>query len=238
MSDTLTRPNPRRAADGLIATFERQILDGTLKDGDMLPPEREIVQAYGVSRTVVREAVLALANKGLVEARPRFRPVVRKPDYDAAFDALEAVANRLLSVPGSVKNLFDLRIMLEAALVREAALHADKSHIEALKTALDANGAAIEDSELFYETDIAFHRVFFDVPGNPLLPSINRAYTNWLSRQWTKMPRLPERNRMNHEKHTAIFEAILLRDPDKAEAALRSHLADAWEQIRETFGDI
>ncbi|MDJ0968568.1 MAG: GntR family transcriptional regulator, partial [Kiloniellales bacterium] len=53
-----------RAADGLIQIFEKQILDGTLRDGQPLPPEREIVQTYGVSRTVVREAVLALSNKG------------------------------------------------------------------------------------------------------------------------------------------------------------------------------
>ena len=238
MTEPLPKESPQRAADDLIAMFERQIFDGELREGDPLPPEREIVQAFGVSRTVVREAVLALANKGLVEARPRFRPVVRKPDFDAAFEAMGAVANRLLAVPGSVKSLFDLRIMMEASLVREAAMNADKSHIAALREALDANERAINDSAIFYQTDIAFHRVFFDVPDNPLLPSINRAYTDWLSRQWTKMPRLPDRNRINYNSHKAIFDAILLRDPDAAEAALRMHLDDAWGQVRQTFGDI
>ena len=227
-----------RAASALIAEFERQILDGTLGNGEPLPPEREIVQAYGVSRTVVREAVLALSNKGLIDARPRFRPVVRAPDYDAAVTAVGSVVTRLLSAKGGVKNLFDIRIMMEAALVREAAAAASREHIARLKTALEANRAAIDDSETFYETDVAFHRVFYEVPDNPVLPSLHRAYTDWLSPQWSRMPRLPDRNRRNYEAHKAIFEAILLRDPDAAEAALRRHLDAAWAQVRETFGEI
>lgn len=238
----MNKPDPQptrdRAASGLIATFERQIMDGTLKDGEPLPPEREIVATYGVSRTVVREAVLALANKGLVEARPRFRPVVRKPDYDAAVAAVQSVVARLLNARGGVKNLFDLRIMMEAALVREAATSAGKEQIAELKAALEANRAAIEDSDTFYATDVAFHRVFYEIPDNPVLPSIHRAYTEWLSPQWVQMPRLPERNARNYEAHKAIFEAILLRDPDAAEAALRSHLAAAWAQVRATFGEL
>ncbi|NNE81706.1 MAG: FCD domain-containing protein [Silicimonas sp.] len=224
-----------RAADSLIATFERQIADGVLKDGEALPPEREIVQTYGVSRTVVREAVLALSNKGLVEARPRFRPVVRKPGYDAALQAAGSVVNRLLNEPSGVRNLFDLRIMMEAALVREAALFADKNQISRLQQALADNERAINDSAAFFATDVAFHSVFYEVPANPVLPSIHKAYVNWLSKHWMKMPRFPDRNRLNYEAHAAIFDAILLRDPDLAEKALRDHLDDAWQQVRETF---
>lgn len=234
----VTKTNPRdesRAADILFETFERLILDGTFTDGEVLPPEREIVQEYGVSRTVVREAVLALSNRGLVEARPRFRPVVRRPTYDAALQAVQSVVRRLLVDQQGVKNLFDIRIMMEAALVREAALHANRDQIARLKEALSENEAAIEDSARFYETDIVFHHVLYEIPENPVLPSIHRAYTGWLAPQWEKMPRLPERNRKNFDSHSLIFEAILLRDPDAAEGALRSHLRAAWLQVHETF---
>lgn len=228
----------KRAADALIRTFEQQIFDGTLKDGDPLPPEREIVQAYGVSRTVVREAVVALSNKGLVEAKPRFRPVVRKPGYDTAIETVGAVVESLIRQSGGVRNLFDLRIMMEAALVREAALKANREQISRMKEALAANKAAIDDSERFYETDVAFHGVLYEIPDNPVLPSIHRAYTGWLSHHWRQMPRLPERNQVNYESHLRIFEAILHRDPDAAEAALRKHMDDAWQQVRATFGEI
>jgi len=68
-----------RAADELFLEFERMIISGELVNGETLPPEREIVEAFGVSRTVVREAILALSNKGLVETKQRFRQVLPKP---------------------------------------------------------------------------------------------------------------------------------------------------------------
>lgn len=227
-----------RAADDLFRTFEDLINTGALTDGQPLPPEREIVQTYGVSRTVVREAVLALSNKGLVEARPRFRPIVRKPTFDTAFETVENVVGHLLKQPHGVKNLFDTRIMIEAGLVREAALEADKTDIAALKEALARNGEATEDSELFYRTDMAFHAALYEVPRNPVLPAIHKAYTSWLAPHWSQMPRKPTRNRENHTAHTAIFDAILQRDPDAAESALKAHLQEAWIQVRASFSDL
>lgn len=224
-----------RAADELFEVFVEMIYSGKLKEGEPLPTEREIVESYGVSRTVVREAVQALANRGLVEARPRFRPVVRKPNYDAALETLESVVKRLLVGLDGVQNLFETRILVEAMLVRQAAQEARKEDLAAMKEALEQNKAAIENSEQFYKTDIAFHAVLYAIPRNPLLPSIQKAYMTWLSPHWSKMPRLPERNQLNYESHRAIYEAILMRDPDEAERALRSHMRDAWAQVCRTF---
>ncbi|MFY0597842.1 MAG: FCD domain-containing protein [Cognatishimia sp.] len=227
-----------RAADLVVQRLAQKIQTGELPDGQPLPPERNLMEEFGISRTVVREAVVALSNKGLIEARPRHRPVVRKPGFDAAFDALESIVTHLLHEPGGVRNLFDTRIIIEAALVREAAKNATKEDIVALKEALAANEAAIHDSDAFYETDIGFHKVLYSIPRNPVLPAINKAYTNWLGPQWSQMPRLPDRNRANYESHREIYDAILMRDPDAAEAALRTHLKNAWEQVRKTFGEL
>jgi len=226
-----------RAADALFRVFAEMIETGVLREGDPLPPEREIVETYGVSRTVAREAILALSNKGLVEARPRYRPVVRRPSYETALEIVENVVGPLLSTPEGVRNLFEIRKMVEASLVRQAATAATKDDIAALKQALEANAAAVDDSALFYRTDMDFHRVLYEIPGNPVLPAIHQAYTTWLGPHWSQMPRLPARNRENAEAHRAIFEAILMRDPDEAEAALRTHLADAWDQVRKTFSE-
>lgn len=234
MSETLFQSHKKqdqRAADELFMEFEKMIHDGSLADGEPLPPEREIVERFGVSRTVVREAILALSNKGLIEAKPRFRPVVKKPSYDTALDTVGNVVTRLLDDPQGVKNLFDTRVMLEVYLARQAAVDATRDDIRALRQALEENEAAIDDMDRFFQTDISFHRVMYQMSGNPLLPSIHKAYITWLKPNWIKMPRLPARNRLNFESHTAIYEAITLRDPDLAEAAVRKHLADAWDQI-------
>ena len=227
--------NPTRAADALFHRFSEMINTGELRDGEPLPPEREIVQTYGVSRTVVREALLALSNKGLVEAKPRFRPVVRKPNYDTAMATIGSVVGRLLREPGGVYNLFETRIMIEVSLARQAATDATPEHFEQLREALAANGAAIEDSAAFYATDIAFHNVLYLIPGNPVLPAIQRAYADWLEPQWSRMPREDQRNRDNFIAHGAIVDAIEARDPDAAEQAVRRHLDAAWQQVHMTF---
>lgn len=227
-----------RAADLVVRTIEDRIRSGVLLDGQALPSERAMMEEFGISRTVVREAVRTISQHGLVEARPRFRPVVRMPGFDTVVDALSSIATHLLDQPGGIKNLFDTRTMIEAALVRDAALQASKDDIARLKHALEQNAAAIDDSELFYKTDMDFHGVLYDIPKNPVLPAIHRAYVTWLSPQWSRMPRLPDRNRENYRAHKAIFDAILMRDPDAAEACLRAHLADAWSQVKATFGDI
>jgi len=227
-----------RAADELVAQFEKQILYGALKAGSPLPPEREIVQAHSVSRTVVREAVRMLASKGLIRAQPGFRPIVAEPGYDAAVEVLGSIVTQLLGQPKGVRNLFDVRIRMEASLVRDAAKFATTADIAQLEKELEENRQAIDDSLLFYQTDIAFHGVLYEIPGNPALPSIHRAYTEWLSKQWRVMPRSPERNQTNYEAHKAIFDAILRRDPDKAEDAIRDHLEFAWRQVSSTFQDL
>lgn len=227
-----------RAADHVVRALELRIRDGSLAEGEALPPEHKLMDEFGISRTVVREAVRLLSTRGLVEAKPRYRPIVRKAGFEAALDAAGAVVSNLLQQSGGVRNLFDTRIMVEAMLAREAALHARKSDISELKSALAANAAAVDDSDAFYLTDMLFHEVLYRIPGNPVLPAIHRAYSNWLAPQWSRMPRLPDRNRANLAAHTAILEGILMRDADAAEAALRAHLNDAWEQVSATFGDL
>lgn len=227
-----------RAADDVVAALEARIYSGDLAMGHPLPPERELVQAFGISRTVAREAVKILAGKGLVETRPRFRPVVAQPSADRAFGVMDSVVRHLLNRPGGIKDLYDTRIFVERGLVRQAALDANRDDIANLRSALADNQAAIDQSERFYATDAAFHAVLYGIPRNDIFPAVHRSFSTWLSDHWTKMPSLPERNFRNFQAHTAIFEAILNRDPDLAERHLLAHLNDAWAQVSETFGAI
>jgi DNA-binding FadR family transcriptional regulator len=224
-----------RAADAMVAGIEAQIVSGVLAEGSMLPAERELMAAYGVSRGVVREAIARLAARGLLDTRPRYRPVVRRPGAEAAFSALEGVVGHLLGDQADVKNLYDMRVFTEAALARAAALQARREDIAALREALSENERAIADSDAFYATDVAFHAALYRVPRNPILPALHKAFTGWLAPHWERMPRSPERNRINYLSHREIFNAIVERDADGAERALQSHLSAAWEYVRGTF---
>ncbi|WP_299665758.1 FCD domain-containing protein [uncultured Ruegeria sp.] len=227
-----------RAADQVVREIENRVHSGHLADGEPLPPERNLMEEFGISRTVVREAVRVLSSRGLIEARPRHRPVVRKPSFDTAVDAISGIVTHLLTEPGGVKNLFDSRVMIEVSLARQAAILASKDDMANLRAALDANGSAVDDSQLFYATDMAFHRVLYEIPQNPVLPAIQKAFVAWLEPQWSQMPRLPDRNRENYHAHSFILEGIMMRDPDAAEAAMSAHLKDAWNQVSSTFEDL
>ncbi len=224
-----------RAADAVVAELERLIASGALPDRTPLPAERELMEQFGTSRTVVREAISKLSSLGLIETKPRFRPIVRKPDYVTVLDACGNVVRHLLADRSGIKNLYDSRVFMERGLVRGAALSAGKEDIAELRGALEKNRAAIPDSLEFYKTDTAFHGVLYRIPKNPIFPAIHEGYTSWLAPQWERMLRSPERNEANYLAHKAIFDGILDRDPDAAEEALLSHLRAAWEFVRVTF---
>lgn len=226
-----------RAANLVGSVLAQRIYSGQLKSGSVLPAERELSEEFCVSRTVAREAVKILDGKGLINVRPRHRPVVLQPNFDMVGSVLGNLVHYLIEQPKGVENLFGLRVFVEASLVRTAAAQAQKEDIANLRTALNNNYACIKDSVKFYETDVAFHAVLYEVPRNPIFPALHRSFVQWLAGHWQQMPRLPQRNRRNYLAHQAILDAILNRDPDEAEAALRAHLADAWAQVHQTFGE-
>lgn len=227
-----TRERAGRVADRLAA----MILGGDLAGGERLPPERELMRRFGVSRTAVREAITGLAGRGLLLTRPGHRPIVRPPSYETAIEAVGSLVGHLMREGQGAWALFESRIFVEAALARHAAAHARKEDIAELQEALRRNRDAIGDSAAFYETDVAFHGVLYKIPRNPIYPAVHKAYVAWLMRHWARMERAAELDRLNHAGHAAIFEAILARDPDEAEAALKRHLRFAWELVRETLG--
>lgn len=221
-----------RLADAVSAELARMIAAGTLSSGARLPTERELMRRFGVSRSAVREAIQGLAARGLLVTRPGHRPVVRGRNYETAVDTLGRLVAHLVEDEGGVRNLFETRIFVEAGLTRHAALQARREDIEALEAALEANRAAIGDPERFYATDAAFHALLYRVPRNPIFPEVHRAYVEWLQDHWKRLPRAAEFDRVNHAAHAEILAAIISRDPDAAEAALRRHLATAWEFLR------
>ncbi len=224
-----------RRSDFVADELMRMIQAGRFQEGERLPAERDLMQRYGVSRAAVREAIVSLANRGLVVTRLGHRPVVRKPDYEIAIDRVGNLVGHLVVDRKGVWNLFETRIFIEAALARWAANHARRDDIEELKAALAANREAIGDAQRFDETDAAFHAVLYRIPGNPIYPAIHKAYVEWLVQHWRSMKRGADIDQMNYAGHEAILDAITARDPDAAEEALRRHLVAAWEFVRSTF---
>ncbi len=190
---------------------------------------------YNASRTVVREALTTLSSRGLILTRPRHRPRVRYVDADALLGTSESVIQLLLSRPDGPQNVYQTRVLVERGLVRQATLSASHEDLDLLRAALEANNQAIGDQDVFHKTDTAFHGVLYAITGNPVFTTLHRGLTQWLAPQWALMPSSLEHDQANYLAHEAIFNAILERNPDKAEAALVDHLDTAWRLVSRTF---
>lgn len=233
----MAQPDNRRAADTIVDDIEARITRGDMSDGSHLPSERQLMAHYNASRTVVREAITTLSSRGLILSRPRHRPRVRYADADALLGTSASVIQQLINQPGGAQNVFQTRVLVERGLVRQATLSASHEDLDLLRTALDANRKAIGDRAAFYNTDTAFHGALYAITGNPVFTTLHRGLTEWLAPQWAKMPSSPEHDQANYLAHEAIFNAILERNPDRAEAALVTHLDTAWRLVSETFRD-
>lgn len=128
-----------RSADAIRQDIEQAIVSGELDRGKPLPTERALIEQYGTSRTVIREVITTLAAKGFLKCRHSHRPIVCPPDASAAMRAAGSVIKYLLANSNGVHDLFEVRVLFERMLVRDAAIKADKHDIQTLKGALDAN---------------------------------------------------------------------------------------------------
>jgi len=223
--------NPIRRAKlhELVAQkLEGMIHSGELKPGDRLPSERDIMAAFNIGRPAVREAFLSLQNKGIIVTESGRRATVRVPSVDHVFTTLDSVVGMIINQGESLKNLFDARAFIEAALARHAAREIDERRLAELKDALEANHRAIGNRERFMETDIAFHRILFLVADNPVFEAVHTALVNWLMERWRKIERNRSTETLAYQGHLQIYKAISRRDPDAAEKAMQKHLATSW----------
>jgi DNA-binding FadR family transcriptional regulator len=208
--------------------LEDMIRSGELKPGDRLPSERDIMAAYGIGRPAVREAFLSLQSKGFISTESGRRARVVAPSLDNVFTTLDSVVGMIISKRESLKNLFDARQFIEAAMARQAAVVIDKVHLAQLTQALEANRQAIGDRTLFMQTDIEFHHILFSVSNNQVFDTIHTAVVNWLMERWAKIERTEATEKLAYKGHLEIANAVETGDPDAAEKAMNKHLSSSW----------
>lgn len=215
----------------VAAHLEGFILEGHLKPGDQLPPERELQNRFGVGRPAIREALIALQRSGLIEISNGSRARVAMPTAHAVVSSMGAAVRQLLSTKEGQRHFQGVRFFFEAALARNAAREATAAQIDLLKKKLAANRDAIGDRERFIETDVAFHFVLAELTGNPVFVALHDAMSEWLKEQRVVTLDAPRQEKIAYKAHVAIFEAIATRDPDRAEAAMADHM----RQLEQTF---
>lgn len=221
----------KKLFEQVAAHLEAQILEGRLKPGDQLPPERDLQNQFGVGRPAIREALITLQRAGLVEISNGARARVAMPTARDVVSGMASGVRQMLSTAEGQHHFQNVRFFFETALARNAAKNAAPDEIKALKNTLDANRDAIGDRERFIETDVAFHFAIAEVTKNPIFAALHDAMSGWLKEQRVVTLDAPKQEKTAYKAHVEIYDAIAAHDADRAEAAMAAHL----RQLADTY---
>ena len=195
----------------------------SLKPGDVLPPERELAQRFGVSRSSVRDAIRCLELIGLLEPQQGRGTVVCEPSAEAVVGPLTAV---IMQKRKLVKELLDVRKIVEPPLARRAALHVTDSLIGELEQLLERQSAKVRNGELAIEEDKQFHYLIALAADNAVLLQIVDVLMDTLQETREKSLQTGGRPLKSMASHWRILAALKHRDPAASEKAMRQHIEE------------
>jgi len=228
----------RNLTSALAARLSKEITAGKLPPRTRLPTERALMETYGVSRTVVREAIAALRAEGLVETRqgsgayvaadPRRRPFRIDPE------GLQSIAQ--------VLDVMELRLCVEVEAAELAAERRSNADLGRMRRINRAMGKAIAGGDAAIDLDFALHTAIGAATGNlyfsSFLDFIGRIIIprrTVLIDEQAAAERTPYLDRI-HKEHEAIIAAIAERDAGAAGRAMRAHLVNGRERYRRLVG--
>jgi GntR family transcriptional repressor for pyruvate dehydrogenase complex len=204
-----------------------QIRDGYLTPGDVLPPERELVQSYGVGRSSVREALRMLESRGLIESRGdgAFAVSTLRNPFNQSLDLLLRVDQ------ASYANLFEVRRILEGEAAALAASRRTTAHLRAMESVVEDMDDGLSSEQRFISADLAFHMAIAEASGNPVLVHLMHAIRELLQRSLSSSYHIPGSPEGAVEMHRLILEAIAERRPEDARQRMQEHVARVERDI-------
>ena len=225
----MTERLSKSLADDLLARITR----GEYKAGDRLPSEQELMGAYGVGRNTVREAMQSLRTLGLVEIRPRLGARVLDAGAQNAF-ASSAISALLREE--TVKELYDVRLILEPAAAAKAAVNRTDDDLTAIRRARTHFHLAYEMQSPVWEADIEFHQAIAVASGNRVLSRILAPMSELLRNTRRATGTIPAAVELALHQHDEIADAIEDGSSTRAHQAMTAHMESAiWaiDQIDE-----
>jgi GntR family transcriptional regulator, transcriptional repressor for pyruvate dehydrogenase complex len=230
----LARRRPRSLAHDVVDALGGRIRDGSLASGEKLPTEAAIMEEFGVSRTVVREAISRLQAAGLVATRHGVGTFVVGLGDPSTF----RISPEHLGTLQDVIAVLELRIAVETESAALAAMRRTPANVETLRKALRTFMSALEQGRDAVGADFQFHLEIARATQNHHFADLMATLGGMMiprARLEPPGPLTPERQaylrRVNAE-HESIVDAIAQQDPEAARAAMRTHLANSRERRR------
>ena len=214
----------------MVGALVDAIVSGRYPSGTLLPPEPVLCQSFDVSRSVVREAMKVLEEKGLARARQGHGTTVSPPDEWNMLDpAVLDAAIRADETMDILDALVDVRVALESAMARTAAQSMGEADLAELGDLVEEMAAQLHDPERYLASDTRYHDFIMRCSGNRLGRSIIRAiHPHARASSRYNPPADEESIRLAHAGHTAIYEQLRRHDPEGAAAAMQEHIRTTW----------
>jgi len=212
----------QRLSEELTAQLRKHIIDNGLKPGDPLPTEQEMMERFGVSRTVVREATKALDFLGIIGSAPRRGMVLGNFNFDCVSEYF-GFHFALSDYPRD--KLLKARVVIETGVLHYT-IEAMKNHPELYPRLLELAKAAPETDHVddrWIEYDIAFHRGLVDASDIPPLASFCDLLQSFFHKYRDRMAMQGDFRR-GREAHCQIVEALHAGNLGLATELLRSHM--------------
>ncbi len=204
--------------------IKQYILDHQLAPGDPLPPEGQFAQELGVGRSSVREAVKALQSLGIIEARQGNGLFVREYNFEPV---LEVLSYGMRFDDAILREFFQIRLWLEAAVIGDAVKQIDAAGIAQLEGVLAQWAERVAAGQPMADLDKKFHDILCQSLNNQILLKLTEVF--WLAYDKLKIPGIHEVDPAAELiDHQAILAAVKDRDADLA----RQRLLDNFTHLQ------
>ena len=216
-------------SDRVAQQIEQLIIDEGLKPGEKLGAGRELGERFGVSRTVIRDALAALQQRGLIEQRPGVGVFVR----DGSGSAVATLFGQMLRLDAiSLQELVDARLLIEVHNAELAAAYATPEAIARLNAIVDEMASA-RSGRRFIEADVAFHEALADAAGNRVLAAVLQGLHPVLIDAMTIGLAIEEARPAAVIDHRELIAHIAAGDAEGARQAMTNHLTRTRSELEQ-----
>ncbi len=216
----------------LVDKVEMNLIDFFIKKelqpGDLIPKEIELASAMGVSRTVVRESLTRLKTMGIIESKKHKGAVIKSPDLSALLQ--KSMIPHMLD-NSTLKDIFELRLVLEVGMADLLFRNIDENKIEELERIVENEPETSDDILFDINHEVLFHGKLYEITGNEtlknfqniLLPVFNFVYDSGL----IKKPISKKR----YVSHKGLVEVLKNGNADDFRSAMRKHLENHFDRL-------
>ena len=212
------------------------VVAGRYPPGSSIPPEPMLCEELGVSRTVVREAIKSLVAKGLVVTGPKVGTRVLPEEHWNWFDPDVVVWHSKIGLSREfLRDLQELRRVVEPAAVRLAAERATAQDIAEIEVAYTGMKAAIEQGGDYVTSDLRFHQGLLRACHNRMLVQMSKALGALLRTSFEISTSRPDGPATSLPLHRAVLDAVIARSPQRAEKAILVLIDGARDDIEQVL---